>query len=405
MPPSFFIFWFPQTPLIVWRAQLVQLFFQNRNSAVHHIGVNTRVARAWRGHSVAGLTVAAALAYAGAAPAFEETTPHPGARAMGMAGVFGPQADDCSAVWYNPGGLPRPDMIRRDITVEYGALPSSTSNREYQAASALKFACGYWAANDGRLGVGLAYATLYRLGFNIEEVAQPLSLKTFGPTDITYRQASMLLSTALNQQLAVGGTLDFVWTDVDCSYDTCVDFGAMALSASFGAAWDMVRTPSQRIAVTGLWRARAALRYYDTPGAGIGAVLDKYVPDRPQTFGIGVHAQFSTRYAAVNGNATIEHISWSTASASRAPSPDFNKLGAGGEILVPISDGASFAVRAGVTSARADHGDVSANVYALGTGITWGSGHGIDIALERRTRKDFASNGINHVSMSYSWQR
>ena len=345
------------------------------------------------------------LAQLGAAQAFEEVSPHPGSRAMGMAGVFGPQADDCSAVWYNPGGLTRMGMIQRDATIEYGALPSTGAGREYAAANALKFACGYWAANDGRFGAGVAYATLYRLGFDINQAVQPLSLKTFGATDITYRQTSILLSAALNDQLSVGGTLDLVWTSIDCSYESCVDFGSMAPGASFGVAWDVVRTPTRRIAVSGLWRTRAALRYYDTPTSGIGAVLDQYIPDRPQTLGAGVHAQFSTRYAAVNVTAAIEHISWSTAAASRAPSPNFNKLGVGSELIMPVANGVSIAARTGITHARADARGASSNVYALGAGITWGIGHGIDIAFEQRVHKDFSNDEIGHTAIAYSWQR
>lgn len=345
------------------------------------------------------------LAQLSAVQAFEEVSPHPGSRAMGMAGVFAPQADDCSAIWYNPGGLTRADMIQSDVTLEYGALPSTNAAREFAAANALKFACGYWAAKDGQLGAGFAYATLYRLGFDINQAVQPLSLKTFGATDITYRQASVLLSAALNDQLSVGGTLDLVWTSIDCSYESCVDFGSMAPGASFGVAWDVVRTPTRRIAVSGLWRTRAALRYYDTPTSGIGAVLDQYIPDRPQTLGAGLQTQFSTRYAAVNINATIEHISWSTASAPQAPSPDFNKLGVGSELIMPVANGVSIAARVGLTQARADTGGASSNVYALGAGITWGIGHGIDIAFEQRTHKDFSNGEIGHISIAYSWQR
>lgn len=346
----------------------------------------------------------ATLAHVGIASAFEEISPHPGARAMGMAGVFGPQADDCSAVWYNPGGLQRADMIQRDTTVEYGTLPYSNSANEYEAANALKFACGYWAENDRRRGVGVAYATLYRLGFNVDRLVQPLGTQTFGVTDVTYRQLSGWLSTALNAQLALGGTLDFVWTDVDCSYRTCVDYGPMALGASFGAALDVIRTPSRRIAVSGVWRTRAALRYYNTPDSGIGTVLDEYAPDRPQTLGVGVHAQFAMRTAAINTNATLEHVSWSSASAPQSTSPDFNKIGVGAEMIMPVMDNVSVAARAGLTTARADHGDARADVYALGTGISWGTGHGFDVALERRVRKDSLTDQINHVSISYSWQ-
>lgn len=347
----------------------------------------------------------ASLAHAGVAPAFEEVSPHPGTRAMGMAGVFGPQADDCSAIWYNPGGPVQANMIKRDSTLEYGAIPFSNSAREYETANALKFACGYWSTNDRRIGIGISYATLYQLGFDVTDFVQPLSLQTFGATDVTYRQASLALSTPLSKQLAIGGSLDFVWTDVDCSDVTCVDFGPMAPGAAFGATLEVARTPSRHVTVSGLWRTRAALRYYDTPSSGIGTVLEHYIPDRPNTLGIGVHAQFSMPAAAVNTNASLERIAWSAASAVRAPSPDFNKLGVSGEIIVPLSDALSVAVRAGASHARATQGDDTASIYALGTGISWGNGHGMDIAFERRIHKDATIDEIDHVAISYSLQR
>lgn len=346
----------------------------------------------------------AACAVSGGASAFEAAAPHLGTRAMGMAGVFAAQADDCSAVWYNPGSLQRADMIQRDTSIEYGSVPAIDAARGYVSADALKSACGYWAVGGRALGVGIGYATLYRLGFDITETVQPLSLQTFGATDVTYRQASILFSAPVNARLAIGGTLDFLWTDIDCSNDTCVDFGPMGLGATFGAVLDITRTPERRIAAGALWRTRATLRYRDTPDSGVGAVLDDYIPDRPQSFGVGLHLQHSLRHAVVNSNATLEHVSWSAASSARAPSEDFDKLGASAEVIVPAADRVSVAARAGVSRARAARGETDVDIFSIGAGVTWGEGHGIDIALQHRAASGSSDEEINHASVSYTFQ-
>lgn len=349
------------------------------------------------------VVAAGATMWGNYALAFEEAAPHPSARAAAMAGVFVAQADDCSAIWYNPGGLQRADMIQRDATIEFGALPATDSTREYGSVNSLKFACGYWALDERQLGIGVAYTTLYRLGFDIAEYVHPLSLETFGVTDVTYRQASVLLSMPVNAQLAAGGTLDFVWTGIECSYEVCEEFGPLGLGGSIGAVLDVERTPSRRISVGGTWRTAAALRYADAPDSGVGAVLDQYMPDRPQSLAAGAHGQFALRNAVVNTNLTIERIWWAAASAARATAPDFTKFGLSGELLRPVSDRLSIAARAGAT--RASGSDRDANVYALGAGLMWDRHHAVDLALQWRAFTDSTTEETEHVSISYSWQR
>ncbi len=71
--------------------------------------------------------------------AYEQYFTYPGTRAMGMAGAFIGQADDSSAVWYNPAGLMQPNGPTFDATAEYGKLPKRDNDGKYGSESNLKF--------------------------------------------------------------------------------------------------------------------------------------------------------------------------------------------------------------------------------------------------------------------------
>ena len=122
--------------------------------------------------------------------AFEAYVTNPGTRAMGMAGVFAAQADDSSAIWYNPGGLARANIIKRDFTVEWGGIAAANAQHGFSDAQALKFAGAY--AGDvwdmPVLGAGVAYVVPYELSFDVTQRVSSLSAQTYGDITATYRQ-------------------------------------------------------------------------------------------------------------------------------------------------------------------------------------------------------------------------
>ncbi len=72
--------------------------------------------------------------------AYEQYFTYPGTRAMGMAGSFIAQANDSSAVWYNPAGLMQPGAPKFDLTAEYGKVPQRDESGKYGSDNSLKFA-------------------------------------------------------------------------------------------------------------------------------------------------------------------------------------------------------------------------------------------------------------------------
>jgi len=74
------------------------------------------------------------------ASAFEQYFTYLGTRAMGMAGAFIVQANDSSAIWYNPAGLAQPGAPKFDLTIEYGQVPKRSDAGEYGGEGNLKFA-------------------------------------------------------------------------------------------------------------------------------------------------------------------------------------------------------------------------------------------------------------------------
>lgn len=337
--------------------------------------------------------------------AFEAYVTNPGTRAMGMAGVFAAQADDSSAIWYNPGGLARANIIKRDFTVEWGGIAAANAQHGFSDAQALKFAGAY--AGDvwdmPTLGAGVAYVVPYELSFDVTQRVSPLSARTYGDITATYRQLSGLLATQLRPDLAVGATLDWVWVGVQCERAPCVDYGPVGLGVSLGATYELVRTKDWATTLAAVWHSRAALGYGTEAKSGIGTLLGDYLPDRPQSLHFGAGLQLPTRNAVWNTNVNVEKRWWSRVAGAFAPANDFARIGIAEEVLIPLSPGRSMAVRLGW--AQADGGSDRVTTLATGLGFNFAEHHAIDFAFEHRAIKSALNDEAQYVSFSYSWQR
>ena len=347
------------------------------------------------------------LAISTNANAFEAYVTNPGTRAMGMAGVFAAQADDSSAIWYNPGGLARANMIKRDYTVEWGGIPAAHAQQGFGDVQALKFAGAYagelW--DEPALGAGVVYVVPYQLSFDITQRVSPLSTRTYGEITATYRQLSGLLATPLGPDLAVGATLDWVWVGVRCEQSPCVDNGPAGLGMSLGATYELARRKDWSTTLAAVWHSRAALGYRSEATSGIGTQLGDYLPDRPQSLHFGVGLQIPARTAVWNTNVGIERRWWSEAAGALAPADNFTRMGIAQEALIPLSVGRSLAVRLGFVQAQADGGQDRVTILAAGLGVSFAGHHAIDLAVERRVLKSALNDEAQHGSLSYSWQR
>lgn len=341
------------------------------------------------------------------ANAFEAYVTNPGTRAMGMAGVFAAQADDSSAIWYNPGGLARANMVKRDYTVEWGGIPAAHAQRGFSDKQTFKFAGAYagelW--DKPTLGAGVAYMVPYQLSFDITQRVSPLSARTYGEITASYRQVSGLFAAQVRPDLAVGATLDWVWIGVECEQPLCVDYGPVGIGMSLGAAYDMVRRKDWAATLAAVWHSRAKLGYQSEPESGIGVYLGDYLPDRPQSLHLGAGLQIPGRKILWNTNVGIDRRWWSRAAGASAPADDFTRLGIAEEALIPLAPGRSLALRLGWAQARAEGGTDRVTTFSSGLGFSFAEHHAVDFAFERRVLKSAFNDEAQHVSLSYSWQR
>ena len=336
--------------------------------------------------------------------AFEIFETAPGSRAAALAGAFVAQADDSTAIWYNPAGLKRPGRVRQEYSVDFGTRPRRVDDGDLGTASNVKFAGAYvdhllhWAG----LGVGMSYLTPYVLSFDMNDLVPPFGTTTYGRVRADYRQVSALLSGGINDALSWGGTLDYLWTDVECASVRCVDFGPSGLGASLGAMYEFARSGQQRYTLGAVWRSRVHLNYLSPPASGVGRLLGDYLPDRPQSFTLGANARLPNRYAMVNVNFDVKHVSWAGASTAKAPASDYNRTALGAEAAFPFGNERSVAMRIGAARAASTGGSADARSLVFGAGYAFAAHHAFDLALERRAT---LADNANFVSVSYSYQQ
>ncbi len=337
---------------------------------------------------------------------------HPGTRAMGMAGVFVAQADDSSAIWYNPAGAKSDAATKADISVEFANVPGVNNEGEYSRSGAeLKFLGGYTeerfaifgAANPVAIGAGyfLPYRTTIYIDALRPAIDNPLP---YGYVDVTHRQVSALVAAAPMPGFSWGATLDAMWSEINCrDYDLCVKkSGPTGYGASLGAKYSVAKFSSGDVSIAAAWRSRIALHYAARPATGLGSVIEDYLPGRPASIALGINLRTSMPFAIVNINAQAERIGWSDTTKDTSIA-DYEKLGASAEALFPMHNDSTFALRLGVSRASTSGAASGVRIIAAGFGYSFARHHSIDIAWERRalgaeTRESFAS-------LSYSIQR
>ena len=144
--------------------------------------------------------------------AMEEFVTIPGSRAMGMAGNFLAQADDSSAIWYNPAALVHYDFIKKDFTVEFGErliagktnfFTDSTTGKSLSTESTLKYVAAYSRTSKKinktkPIGIGFSYFSPYKIRILIDAPQSLVTDKVFGEIDATYHQFSSMVSSAIS---------------------------------------------------------------------------------------------------------------------------------------------------------------------------------------------------------------
>ena len=355
--------------------------------------------------------------------AFEAFVIGPGSRATAMAGVFSAQADDNTAIWYNPGGLQRKDLLASDFTVEFGPVPAGNEffESDTQASGAesnVKYLGYYqnripfWQGASDNVGFGIAYFTPYELTFDIDTRRSVLDPTPFGSVQVNYRQFSVMLSARANENLSYGGTFDWVWTSVNCQdYSPCVDDGPYGYGFTGGLFYRLYKSEFLNINVAGVWRSRASLGYGSTSRSGLDSQLDKYVPDRPETFNISLGVQHFTSWAYINYNFMYEQVMWDSAVDSElgpldSGVSDYNNIGIGVELGWPMGEGQALSFRAGIKKSDPESSDISPSVDTLAFGMGYGfdNKHFIDVGINMRSVESVEQEPDEIISLSYSLQ-
>ena len=337
----------------------------------------------------------------------------PGTRAMGMAGVFAAQADDSSAIWYNPAGLASAAAANTDISVEFANIPEVNERDEYaRSGIELKFLGAYTQRRFAIFGdahlvrIGAGYFLPYRPTLYIDAprpAASSNPADPYGDIDVTHRQISALIAMAPRSSFAWGATADAMWSEIRCrDYKECVNKGGpVGYGASLGAKYTGAKFSWGDASIAAAWHSRIGLSYASHGDSGLGSVVEDYIPGRPESLALGGNVRVSTALALININAQTERIGWGDTS-KKAAIANSKKLGVSAEALFPLPPGNTFALRMGTNRASAP-GTSSVRILAAGIGYSFKQYHSVDFAWERRSSSSGALE--NFSSFSYSLQR
>ena len=367
------------------------------------------------------------LVFSSQTTAFEAYQSSPGSRAMSMAGVFSAQANDSSAIWYNPAGLAMMSSVQGDATLELATLPSRKLDsdevdgiRYDNTASTLKYAAAatnkipFVDSSTSKFSSGISLYKPYSLKINIDKSTvfdQPDSNDTFGIIDTDYLQFSAALAHKLSSRFYLGGTVDALWSEVSCqnSEINCVKNGPTGYGMSVGVLFKLYSSTHTQVQLASVWRSKADLKYSNKPNSpvSLSAAVEEYLPDRPESRNLGINLQLRLNKSLVNINVGYEQTLWSDVDGVHQPITDYTKYGVSAEWTI-ASQGSQWntAIRGGFSIARPEDPDISEefNVIALGLGLGVNRNMFFDLALEQRKLDESEDDTVKLVSASYSFQ-
>lgn len=347
------------------------------------------------------LCVMGASIFHSAALANEAFFTYPGTRAMGMAGAFTAQADNSSAVWYNPAGLSQQGSADYDITAEYGTMPTMSDTYEYSTDKS-DFKFGSLTARDknSSISYGVSYFVPYRFALYIPEKANTWDTNPIGRVDATYSQISFAGAMS-GERLSIGGTLDMLQSDVKggSGFNNGSGFGY-----SIGGLYKVISGEYGSLKAGAVYRSKVKI---ESNTAG-GETVSKYLPAKPESTAFGLNLMLPFSFAIFNANAGYEKIQWSKAYPSMYAITgfDYAKNMFGGEVIVDIY-GTMVSFRAGQSTSTPDDSIKYIPIKSLtyGVGISLNQNLIIDFAAEDRSLEfTSGSKKYNLSSASATYQ-
>lgn len=360
----------------------------------------------------------AMIAVSHSALGYQSFTNLPGSRAAGMAGVFTAQADDATAIWYNPSGLSRPGLDSSEASIDWGDLVGRDEQGDISADdSSIKFAGVHIARLPDlspliqRPALGIALLRPYNVDVDITEPRSALDPTPFGRVAIDYAQASFQASMGLGKHAAIGATYDLLWSDVAClSFSPCADDGPSGNGFTVAVSYYLPISDLLELSGTLVARNKAAMDYDRVASSGIGRLLDDYAPDRPASINAGANIRATTSWGVANANIDVAQINWSDsvdgAIEFDPDGMDYTRIGLGTEIILPMAS-ASLALRAGYATETPENTKRFAEIdhWTLGVGLAINTRHFLDGALQWRDISENANSDTQQfLSLSYSLQ-
>jgi hypothetical protein len=329
------------------------------------------------------LTLAALAATTTVAHSYESYYSVPGTRANGMAGAFVAQADDSTAMHYNPAGLAHAGPVH-DITVEMGnKLTYSTTQGRHAGTQDLK----WLSYKSGNLGV--AYYKPYE--FN------------FGSSTLEYAITSFGAGRDLGDGLKAGITLDLISAS-----------GAKT-DSGYGMSVGFIKELAKNQTIFSDIKFDLSLGLLARNEAEMGKGNDSTsVVSRPAEKTWGLNAKFqnlipnalvSVNYAnslkewdrAAHYNCSVTGTSADTCLTGL----DYVREAFGAEISMAASDSMQLFFRLGrsyAKAANASYIDASSNTYGFGVAF---SNFAVDISSEKRDL-NYGRESHNLTSVSAS---
>ncbi len=282
-----------------------------------------------------------------------------GVRAFSMDGAFVAQADDSSALWYNPAGLVQTTMPKFDLTFQ-SLSPDATGYGSYDMLSSS------WAANFKYVGLGMNYVN-YDYTYDQYEITE----FSFG---IATNFGTEIFSLGLS-----GGNINYL--DKSTAYGNEEDAAQFAL----GALLKIVNTEkfALKLGIVNRPQSDDSGDYYTGSGATI------YRADSKE---FGLNAQIITGMPVINVNLQYDDISynWSDVDASYSWMDHGMKATTLGlEVTLPLSEYFSLSFRSGFGDRTQDvntvYGATYNNYYydasstSFGLGFTAGKHFAFDV--------------------------
>lgn len=334
--------------------------------------------------------------------AYEWYFSYPGTRAMGMAGAFIAQADDSSAIWYNPAGLRQKGLTIVDFTADYGEIPKTDNSGNYGKSNEPKFLslAGYYE----KWSVGISYFKPYNISINIPDI--PTGSRRNTPIGIVDNSIGFVTFAAARKfgeedSLSLGVSVDYPSeSDKEKEYEGTKHMfrTSKGFRPSIGMLYNLLETDYFSARIGGVYRSGNNTEISEAYSkTAVTSLIDKYILGMPPSMGGGINISSPVLYFLLNANACYEVIEWSKVRGAT----DYQRTSYGGELTTSISEKYSISFRGGYSLST----PVDKNKYSEFNSTTFGVGinsekFSIDTAYE--TRKIGVSS-YNYFSLSLSY--